>query len=638
MAQSEEEFTIDNTSGYQDDKSPGENTLGDEPYQEKPSRKRDRTGQKSGSSKPNARNVDNCPDIHCEIESIQKFNFKKRMPEEFRRVKGKRGLLEWLAKDIPFDVILEIFCCVEPGDLLRLSRTSKDIRTILMSRRYEYIWRSARQNVDGLPPLPNDLTNLSMLICCLMHIAISVSVKAVKIYSGHSVLGNSFLDNIEEYLSRQPVAYRNLGILPSEYVQVGQERVLVGSNKYAKKFETEFRLLRTELEREEWILQKQKELEAIQEWRRSTLSNRSKELDALRTERKQDIIARLSSLGWGEEVKLMDKEYESEFSAHRLVKQAKQLTDHDWERMKSELLHLLSRHKNDRRHKERSGIIGRLYVCAATTYVRIRDTLDPRQPLPAIGDVLTHPPLTQRISYDYYEIPPSLDNISSKVSKYLPDIIAKWRPEKTQELVNLLETSGTAVCNPQVAASVFECKGRGCGKVLLYPWGRWTSKSIGFSSKASRVSKKVVEGCGLDPATATVQDLYDANPLIECTTCTRADGSRYFTWWPLILSHPSSHSIKVHPPSSAALKLQIASEFPSYDESLSCSHCHSTISKRSMRSHLETNHGINLAKSQSPLVLDLQAIQEHWYLPLIREPSVCLFRPGHYKVEDSWLA
>jgi hypothetical protein len=184
-----------------------------------------------------------------------------------------------------------------------------------------------------------------------------------------------------------------LGILPSEYVQVGQgeffhdasilalvshvllDRILVGSNKYATKFETEFRLLRTGLEQEEWILQKQKELEAIQEASLGLISlnpvtqESTKTLSMLscvfsgvgphrviatrnwmlfeRNGRKSEptclstlsvsiqpfacinsIIARLSTLGWGEEAILMDKKYESEFSAHRLIKQAKKLTDH----------------------------------------------------------------------------------------------------------------------------------------------------------------------------------------------------------------------------------------------------------------------------------------------------------------------
>lgn len=33
---------------------------------------------------------------------------KKRMPEQFRKVRGKLGMLETMAKDIPLDVIFEV--------------------------------------------------------------------------------------------------------------------------------------------------------------------------------------------------------------------------------------------------------------------------------------------------------------------------------------------------------------------------------------------------------------------------------------------------------------------------------------------------------------------------------------------------
>ncbi|KAJ3924329.1 MAG: hypothetical protein NXY57DRAFT_970164 [Lentinula lateritia] len=52
------------------------------------------------------------------------------------------------------DVILEIFCYLEPRDLLCLARTSLDLG---MSRTSESIWRAGRENVEGLPSCPDDL-------------------------------------------------------------------------------------------------------------------------------------------------------------------------------------------------------------------------------------------------------------------------------------------------------------------------------------------------------------------------------------------------------------------------------------------------------------------------------------------------
>ena len=52
---------------------------------------------------------------------------------------------------------MQIFYYLAPGDLLRLARTSNDLRGILMSKSSEIIWRAARRNVEDLPPLPLDL-------------------------------------------------------------------------------------------------------------------------------------------------------------------------------------------------------------------------------------------------------------------------------------------------------------------------------------------------------------------------------------------------------------------------------------------------------------------------------------------------
>lgn len=100
---------------------------------------------------------------------------KRVVPKPFRKVRGRLGLLERLVKDVPLEVSLEvcddnpcfslisshrtkIFCYLEPRDLLRLSRTSHELRNILMSKSSEDIWRAARQNLRGeLQPPPPDL-------------------------------------------------------------------------------------------------------------------------------------------------------------------------------------------------------------------------------------------------------------------------------------------------------------------------------------------------------------------------------------------------------------------------------------------------------------------------------------------------
>ncbi|KAJ3836318.1 hypothetical protein EV361DRAFT_952637 [Lentinula raphanica] len=91
--------------------------------------------------------------------TLSESNKSKRqhMAEQFRGIQGKLGVLEKLAKDMPLDVVLEIFCYLEPRDLLRLARMTKDLCAILMSKSSVNIWRTALGNMEGLPPCPADL-------------------------------------------------------------------------------------------------------------------------------------------------------------------------------------------------------------------------------------------------------------------------------------------------------------------------------------------------------------------------------------------------------------------------------------------------------------------------------------------------
>lgn len=68
-------------------------------------------------------------------------------------------------------------------------------------------------------------------------------------------------------------------------------------------------------------------------------------------------------------------------------------------------------------------------------------------------------------------------------------------------------------------------------------WGHgcWEPQVISFDTTWLDVTKRIIQGCGLDPTTATVQNLYDANPLIECTTCVRQDDAQFLTWWPVFV-------------------------------------------------------------------------------------------------------
>ncbi|KAK0232670.1 hypothetical protein IW262DRAFT_1326061, partial [Armillaria fumosa] len=53
--------------------------------------------------------------------------------------------------NLPLELWLEVFKLLHPSDLLRLSRTNLQFRSVLMSRSSEIVWRAARSDIPKLP-------------------------------------------------------------------------------------------------------------------------------------------------------------------------------------------------------------------------------------------------------------------------------------------------------------------------------------------------------------------------------------------------------------------------------------------------------------------------------------------------------
>ncbi|TFY72167.1 hypothetical protein EVG20_g834 [Dentipellis fragilis] len=62
--------------------------------------------------------------------------------------------------EMPLDVLYEVFSHLAPADLIQLTRTSKSLRLLLLSRKSNFIWRSVRTQVPG-PAVPNPPEDMS---------------------------------------------------------------------------------------------------------------------------------------------------------------------------------------------------------------------------------------------------------------------------------------------------------------------------------------------------------------------------------------------------------------------------------------------------------------------------------------------
>ncbi|KZV66900.1 hypothetical protein PENSPDRAFT_688593 [Peniophora sp. CONT] len=75
----------------------------------------------------------------------------------------KRGRLNALP-EMPLDILEEIFSQLDPGDLIRIARTNKAFRRLLLAgNQFSHIWKTSWSRMEGYPTCPEDVSLLKWL-------------------------------------------------------------------------------------------------------------------------------------------------------------------------------------------------------------------------------------------------------------------------------------------------------------------------------------------------------------------------------------------------------------------------------------------------------------------------------------------
>ncbi|KAF9073121.1 hypothetical protein BDP27DRAFT_1319432 [Rhodocollybia butyracea] len=591
--------------------------------------------------------------------AASKKQSKHRMPEQFRKVRGRRGLLERLAKDVPLDVIFEIFRYLDSSDILRLSRTSKDLRGILMSRSSERIWRTARENIADLPPLPFDLNEIQYA-----HLLFDPSCHVCNYHGRCDIIFWKFrMRCCKDCANAFPETADSLNLL-NGLLDLWDLRSLVpeesrrNSKHYHERVINPTTVLQLRAEYEAlapaehpaWFTRKNQEkrdiamhAELCKNWLQNRMNNRAEELENIRKQRKEAILARLGEIGWREEAESIIngipsyKRGKDVFSTHKLVRQPKSLTDRGWKSIKPELVQMLSDNKEKRLAEERHRAIQQRYQLLGEQYKKVQSESDLREPYPGIGDILINKvfedlirdtPTTQELTGDF---------LRAKLLEHLPGIIDEWRPTKIQELVDIMRKSipDASPSDLQLAKTIFGCEA--CSVLMIYPqmfyheccsneierdtfivFSPWTSSRLFLNGKKSQLAMKIMEACDLDPNTATPELLNTSNPLIECLKC-------YDGFAPVAHSHLLSSSTQTSFNSFAINSFKeeekdaiLACELRTMDltgPGRRCAHCHQPFGQsQHLLDHFKENHAgiVQLDDIEVPAG-SLEAMKEHWY-------------------------
>ncbi|KAI0373296.1 hypothetical protein BV20DRAFT_1050199 [Pilatotrama ljubarskyi] len=100
----------------------------------------------------------NPPKLSSDSRAIRRSAVAGSTSEPKHQRRGKKTLRTDIGNltevfNLPFDVFFEILSHLRPIDILRLSRTSKELRSMLLSRASRHIWIAARRNI--LPQMPD---------------------------------------------------------------------------------------------------------------------------------------------------------------------------------------------------------------------------------------------------------------------------------------------------------------------------------------------------------------------------------------------------------------------------------------------------------------------------------------------------
>ncbi|KAF8186009.1 hypothetical protein BJ912DRAFT_1043290 [Pholiota molesta] len=387
-----------------------------------------------------------------------------------RRAAGRAKL--GLLPSVPLDVLFEIFSHLAPLDILRLARTTKELRRLLLHRSSTFVWKATLSNVEGLPACPEDLslpcwTNLIFDRHCQNCLTNNVKkcdfalrVRYCKKCAKDKLLQQSSFDrNVKLHqiiLKCIPFSNWNSGFVP--YCTVADRNKLLDDLEIASSSENPSA-------RSEFVAKRRAEVKArlahareCKKWVEGVFRIRECELEDARKARADAIRGELIKLGYRAELEFLD-ELQARvcainpwptitlFEQHPLVKPPKPLTEKAWAAMKDEMLEYMTEASRLRTQNIRCIAIRNRRVLVHTAYVTWRTTPEnlsrypADSPMPNPADVLEFPPIERLIHTDT-NIELDMDrDIMPCLIRALPSEIAEWREKVASALwIKMLES------------------------------------------------------------------------------------------------------------------------------------------------------------------------------------------------------
>ncbi|KAK0217689.1 hypothetical protein EDD85DRAFT_1029434 [Armillaria nabsnona] len=551
-----------------------------------------------------------------------------------------RGLLQKVA-ETPLDILFEIFSKLDPLDLLRLSRTTKDLRALLLQRSSTFIWKRARQNVEaeGLPPLPEDLSEPKFAHLAFdKHCDICLRSTPYVQWEARTKYCRKCLMDSGLYTCAAPEPFTSF--VPSyDFSSSSGHRFGYYYVPALTALCEESKSLSDEMW-DAWVSRKRDAYTTLQtharlcdDWSDSRVEDRSIELYNLRCRRLEQVIERLTILGWGEE--LHDQNLINELRRHKLVRQSRLLTERAWSTMSDTLISIVRQRRDDRLSwavRMRMNEFNVAYSAAT------RDV-----PLFPVYPKAVDAALLKPFSKILFATPLDQDITESLTAAWaqLPSVADKWRKTHDSALKGLMLKAGLEP-DLNLATSFFKCNC--CDRLCQYPYvlahrcslsypqesfdpdnwknyalthlsrrgnaAIWSASQYMVDGKALKRVQSIIQACGLNPETATHEDMDSLNCRVICKYCSTAVGS-FVTQWQIAACHddhptvnPQAWKLLDNPRELERVKILEKSDKVTgyrcshHTEIYICSHCKNLRRKgHELEKHLLEAHSVDRISS-----------------------------------------
>ncbi|KAF7347542.1 F-box domain-containing protein [Mycena venus] len=399
-----------------------------------------------------------------------------KKPKTTKKLKGRQGRLAGLLS-ISLDVVFEILGHLHPLDVLRLSRTSKEFRELLMHKSSRPIWRSSLNNVQDMPPCPPNMTEPQWIslafdsICQVCHkiarkvdwsLYIRVCSKCVKTSLAHRIdictkgpKGEPTVDVMQLIPTRRdPARPFSMIYFPPELENVKTAYNAIKDNEEKDKFVEE---------RKELVKTLAAHTILCEAWAEGVADNRSAELADRREERYTAIVARLTALGWGVEIESIPPR--DSLRSHKLVKLPNTLTNRTWNTIEPEMIKYMELMKTRRLAREHATlVVARMAIATKVFRTFKRSQLPWTDIMPGGPDFCEFPKIKDII------VQPSSVAVDEQTFEALlpdfPGMIATWRAGLVEQIITVYKrghsdkgdlSDDTVQERLKLATSVFKC-------------------------------------------------------------------------------------------------------------------------------------------------------------------------------------